>query len=99
MFRAFASLIWKSLYKVLPPKGTLLQNMAAVIRQTAFPFIMNRSWLGRGRLCLEQTLSTHLVTSALDQVRGSQGRSTSSGLLELVRLDWANQGMLMAGPG
>ena len=70
-----------------------MQNMAAVIRQTAFPFIMNLSWLGRGRLCLEQTLSTHLVTSALDQVRGSEGSSTSSGLLETVLGLWANQGM------
>ena len=76
--------------------------MAAVIRQTAFPFIMNLSWLGRGRLCLEQTLSTHLVTSALDQVRGSEGSSASSSsssscLQGTVLLTWANQGMLRPG--
>ena len=85
---AFASLIWKSLYNVLPPRGTLLQNMAAVIRQTALPFIMNLSWLGSGRLCLEQTLSTQLVTSALLQTRGSHGSFST-----VSAVGWANQGM------
>ena len=85
---ALASLIWKSLYRVLPPKGTLLQNMAAVMRQTALPFIMNLSWLGTGRLCLEQTLSTQLVTSALVHTRGSDGS-----LSALSTVGWANQGM------
>ena len=47
---ASASLIWKSLYKSLPPRGTLLENICTDIRHTALPFIKNLSTEGSGKL-------------------------------------------------
>ena len=41
LYKAFASLIWKSLYRSLPPRGTLLENICTDMRHTAFPFIRN----------------------------------------------------------
>ena len=95
---AFASLIWKSLNKVLPPNGILLENIAAVIRHTALPFIINFSGSGRGRWWSLQTCSTHFWTSDRDHSLGSSGSDSSSWALLFLpiwtRSSLANQGML-----
>ena len=73
LLTAFASLIWKSLYRSLPPRGTLLENIWTDMRQTALPFIRNLSTLGEGRLWERQVHSTQEQTSALLHRLGSLG--------------------------
>ncbi len=74
---AMDSLSWKSLKSILPPNGTLWQNMSIVMRHSALPFIKNLSDCTDGNPWQSDMCLIHVCTSSLNQHLGSAIKVTS----------------------
>ena len=74
-----------TLKSVLPPHGALAENISMVNRLSPFPFILNLPGLTWGREFLLTVSTSHVDTSSLLQLRGSEWRVTVS-LYSLLRL-------------
>ena len=71
-WKADVSLSWKSLYKSFPPRGTLYENMAKLIKHKAFPFIWKRPGSMEGKLWRTDIHKSHWRTSSRLHRRGSE---------------------------